>query len=51
MTYFCFAAGKTVTRILGQNLIMVISRIMGLILSVIGTQMLIEGVKQAIEAN
>ncbi len=45
ITYVCFISGKTLTKYLGQNFIMVISRIMGLILAAIGTQMLISGVK------
>ena len=45
ITYACFVSGKTLTKYLGQNFIMVISRIMGLILAAIGTQMLISGIK------
>ena len=51
VTYFCFIGGKAITRILGKNFIMVISRIMGLILSVVGTQMLIEGIRGAVAAS
>lgn len=51
MTFVCFIGGKTITKFLGQNFIMVISRIMGLILAVIGTQMLIDGIRAAISAS
>jgi len=44
LTYICFISGETLTRYLGKSLVMVVSRLMGLILSVIGTQMVIEGV-------
>ncbi|MEM1442526.1 MAG: MarC family protein [Verrucomicrobiota bacterium] len=47
LTCLCFLAGGTVTRVLGTNALMVVSRIMGLILTVIGVQMLIEGIKGA----
>ncbi|MDA7922414.1 MarC family protein [Verrucomicrobiales bacterium] len=48
MTLFCFLSGKAITKYLGHNFIMVISRIMGLILAVIGTQMLIDGIRAAV---
>ncbi|NQY32151.1 MAG: NAAT family transporter [Coraliomargarita sp.] len=51
ITYICFVSAKTLTKFLGQNLIMVISRIMGLILAAVGTQMLIEGIKGSLLAN
>ena len=51
ITYFCFVGGKAITRFLGKNLIMVISRIMGLILAVVGTQMLIDGIRAAARAG
>lgn len=44
LTYFCFMCGRRLTRFLGKNLLTVISRLMGLILSVIGTQMVIAGI-------
>jgi multiple antibiotic resistance protein len=49
-TYVCFVSGQRMTQVLGKNFLMVISRLMGLILAVIGGQMLIEGVRGAIEA-
>jgi multiple antibiotic resistance protein len=44
LTYLCFMSGERMTRYLGKSLVMVVSRLMGLILAVIGTQMVIEGV-------
>jgi multiple antibiotic resistance protein len=44
LTYVCFICGEGLTRYLGKSLLMVVSRLMGLILSVVGTQMVIEGV-------
>jgi len=44
LTYACFVGGHRLTRFLGKSLVMVVSRLMGLILSVIGTQMVIQGV-------
>ncbi len=44
LTYLCFMSGQRMTRYLGKSLVMVVSRLMGLILAVIGTQMVIEGV-------
>ncbi len=51
ITFFCFIGGQVITRVLGKNFIMVISRIMGLILAVVGTQMLIEGIRAAVAAS
>ena len=42
-----FSGATTMVRVLGQNFIKVISRLMGLILAVIGVQMLIEGIQGA----
>jgi multiple antibiotic resistance protein len=44
LTYCCFICGRRLTRFLRKSLVRVISRLMGLILSVIGTQMVIEGI-------
>jgi multiple antibiotic resistance protein len=51
LTYFCFIGGEKLTRFLGKNLVLVVSRLMGLILSVIGTQMVIEGIFAVIKAG
>ena len=50
ITFFAFIGGQWLRKILGQHGIKVISRLMGLILAVIGTQMLIEGIRGAIAA-
>lgn len=49
ITYFVFISGKEIQRILGKNSLKVITRMMGLILVVIGTQMSLEGVGSAIQ--
>ena len=48
ITFGAFMAGQSLTRLLGQNGIKVISRLMGLILAVIGVQMVIEGIRGAV---
>jgi multiple antibiotic resistance protein len=47
ITYFCFVFGNGMVRFLGQSGLNVVTRMMGLILAVIGVQMLIEGIKGA----
>jgi multiple antibiotic resistance protein len=47
ITYFCFVFGQGMVRFLGQSGLNVVTRMMGLILAVIGVQMLIDGVKGA----
>lgn len=46
-TYVCFVSGRRIVRFLGNNAITVVSRVMGLLLTVVGTQMLIEGIRGA----
>jgi multiple antibiotic resistance protein len=46
-----FLGSATLVKFLGQNGIKVISRLMGLILAVIGTQMLIVGIRGAVAAS
>lgn len=48
LTYYIFIFGKQIKRILGANALKVITKMMGLILAVIGIQMLIEGVYSAV---
>ena len=48
ITFGAFMAGQSLTRLLGQNGIKVISRLMGLIQAVIGVQMVIEGIRGAV---
>lgn len=45
LTYFLFVYGELIIKKLGQNLLTVITRLMGLILAVIGTDMVIAGLK------
>lgn len=47
ITYVCFVSGKTLVRWVGENALNVMTRMMGLLLAVIGVQMLISGVKTA----
>ena len=46
-TLLSFLMGERITRFLGQNAIKVVTRIMGLLLAVIGVQMLIVGINGA----
>jgi len=48
ITFISFICGQWLAKMLGQNGIKVISRIMGLILAVIGVQMVIDGIRGAI---
>ena len=50
LNFLAFNSADTLVRFLGQNAIKVVSRLMGLILAVIGVQMLIEGIRGAIAA-
>ena len=47
ITYTLFLFGAQITRLLGKNVMNVVTRMMGLILAVIGTQMLVAGLKGA----
>ncbi len=51
ITYLFFVSGQRLLAILGQNGLNVVTRLMGLILAVIGVQMLITGVSAAVKAN
>lgn len=50
ITFLAFVGGQWFAKVLGQNGIKVVSRLMGLILAVVGVQMLIEGVRGAVAA-
>ena len=50
ITFLAFVGGQWLAKVLGQNGIKVISRLMGLILAVVGVQMLIEGIRGAVAA-
>jgi len=47
LTFVAFSAGEWFTKVVGQNAIKVISRLMGLLLVVMGVQMLIAGIRGA----
>ena len=51
VTWATFVSGQALTRFLGQNAIKVVTRLMGLILTVIGVQMLVEGIQGAVRAS
>ena len=51
LTYLLFISGQKLVNFLGENVIQVISRLMGLILSVIGMEMIFSGIKTAIEVH
>jgi multiple antibiotic resistance protein len=51
LTLAAFLASDSLVRFLGQNAIKVVSRLMGLILAVIGVQMIIVGIRGAIAAS
>lgn len=50
ITYVCFLSGKRIVGVLGANILGVITRMMGLILAVIGVQMIIEGIKAVVKS-
>ena len=50
ITYVFFVSGEKLIEFIGESAIKVINRIMGLILAVIGTQMLIQGIYGAIKS-
>jgi len=50
VTFVAFSGGQWIATALGQNAIKVVSRLMGLILAVVGVQMLIQGIRGAIAA-
>ena len=51
LTYFIFKAGEKVVEILGKNIIEVIGKIMGLLLAIMGMDMLIEGIRMGFGLN
>ena len=48
ITYVCFIFGERIIDKLGESALQIITRLMGLILSVIGIQMLVEGIYGAV---
>jgi multiple antibiotic resistance protein len=49
ITYVCFISGERILAIIGKNVLNIVTRLMGLILTVIGVQMIIEGVAGAVK--
>ena len=47
ITFLAFLSGETLMRVLGHSGIDVVTRLMGLILAVVGTQMLLQGIHDA----
>lgn len=47
LTYIAFVSGARVVALIGQSALNIVTRLMGLILAVIGTQMAIEGIRGA----
>ncbi|UZE94788.1 MarC family protein [Alkalimarinus alittae] len=47
ITFFCFIFSSKIMKAIGESGLGIVTRLMGLILAVIGVQMLIEGVKSA----
>jgi multiple antibiotic resistance protein len=45
LTYLAFSLSELIVKRIGNHLIMVIGKIMGLILAIMGTEMAIEGIK------
>ena len=50
ITFISFTYSEKITRVLGQSGLSIITRLMGLILAVIGTEMLITGIFGAIDS-
>ncbi|MEM9645385.1 MAG: MarC family protein [Planctomycetota bacterium] len=48
ITFFCFVVGQKAIRFIGESGVQIVTRIMGLIMAVIGVQMLIDGMRGAI---
>jgi len=48
LTYFSFSLADRIVKTVGKNLIAVIGKLMGLILAIMGTGMVTEGIKLTI---
>ena len=48
ITFFCFVFSSKILLLIGKSGLSIVTRLMGLILAVIGTQMLIEGIAEAV---
>jgi len=51
LTYFFFLISEKIVKVVGNNVISVIGKIMGLIIAIIGTNMIIEGIKITFNLN
>jgi multiple antibiotic resistance protein len=51
VTYIFFVSGERLVKLPGDEGLMMVTRLMGLILAVIGTQMFITGVASAVKAS
>lgn len=51
ITFFCFIFSSKILSVLGESGVGIVTRLMGLILAVIGVQMLIEGLDNAIKIS
>jgi len=47
LTYLAFSASELIVKRLGNHLILVVGKIMGLILAIMGTGIVIDGIKLA----
>ena len=47
LTYIAFVSGERLVALIGESALNIVTRLMGLILAVIGTQMAIEGIRGA----
>ena len=50
ITFICFIFGQKIVKLIGASGLSIVTRLMGLILAIIGTQMLIGGISGAIKA-
>ncbi len=51
LTYLAFTLSDRIMEKLGRNLIMVVAKIMGLIIAIIGTEMVLSGIKMSFSLN
>ena len=47
LTYLAFSLSDLIVKVFGMNMITVVAKLMGLILAIMGTGMVIEGIKLA----
>jgi multiple antibiotic resistance protein len=49
LTYLAFLSGKAIVKLIGENLIDVVGKLMGLILAIMGSGMVVGGIKLAFD--